>query len=430
MRKIFLISKTEFLKRITKRSFIWLTFLGPLIISLVLIVPIGLAMSKTKFHTIEVLDLTSQYVSNDFPVGQDRSYILMTGSYKTILANFLISNNDALLIIPPGSIYDVSDVKLFQNRPLSKSTIESIQADVNKVIANYVSMDIKNDNPKAARLLKGVKMSTQLLSIDEQGKDSAFVIALGLGMCIYMFIFVYAVQVMRSIVEDKVDRIIEILITSVRPIQLMAGKIIGIGLVGLTQFMLWLLLSWFITYPIYKYFKIDRFNNENIAETLKYVSDTEQALELNFILNGISNIQFPVLLVCFLAYFILGFIIYAGLFACIGAMVDNETDSQQFVVPVTAPMVGTILLMQVITQDSGSSLSIGLSMFPLTSPIAMMLRLPFGVNFSEIFISLLLLFSATLLILWLSGKIYRTGILMYGKKASFSEVYRWLVEKG
>ncbi len=428
LNKVLIIGRVEFLNRITKKSFLWLTLIGPLIIAIIMIVPIGMAMKSSKNYTIEVLDLSEQHIFYNLPFNKDKNYINMNGSQESILANFLLSNNDALIVIPP-SVNGNVEIKLYQHISLSKSTIQSITSDLNAEIANFVSNEIKNANPKLAIWLKGVQIQSQTLAPNNSFSETAFIFALTGAMAIYIFIFVYGVQVMRSIVEDKTSRIVEIIITSVRPVQLMAGKILGVGLTGLLQFFAWLTLSFFIIFPIYKYFKIERFTNEQIVETLKYVGDTEQALEINYILNGLASIQLPIFGICFLLYFLLGFLIYAGLFSCVGAMVDSETDSQQFVVPITAPMVGTILLMQLITQEPDSALSLALSMFPLTSPIAMMLRLPFGVNSSEIFYSITILGVSAVLVLIMAGKIYQTGVLMYGKKATLAEVFKWLVQK-
>jgi ABC-2 type transport system permease protein len=208
----------------------------------------------------------------------------------------------------------------------------------------------------------------------------------------------------------------------------MMGKIMGIALVSLTQFLLWLLLILSITFLLgQKYQKsLELFNNENIGHTLKQTKNVQQALEMNEILNAINSIDFSLLIFCFIIYFLAGYLLYSSLFAAIGSTTDNETDTQQFVLPVIIPLLTSFMMLTRILQDPFGDLAFWMSMIPFTSPVVMMVRIPFGVPLSEILSSITILIISFLLCTWVAAKIYRVGILMYGKKITYSELWKWL----
>tara|TARA_B110000908_G_scaffold131742_1_gene155090 strand:- start:190 stop:894 length:705 start_codon:yes stop_codon:yes gene_type:complete len=232
----------------------------------------------------------------------------------------------------------------------------------------------------------------------------------------------YGTMVMRGVIEEKTSRIVEVIISSVKPFQLMMGKILGVALVGLTQFILWILLTFAIA---------------TIAE-LMFMDASSMATELNsaqesVLLSEISNLTGGInlmhIFISFIFYFLAGYLMYSSLFAAVGSAVDAEADTQQFVLPITIPLILSFILIQPIMENPDGSLAFWMSMIPFTSPVIMMVRLPFGVDNWELALSAGILISSFILSTWFAGKIYRTGILMYGKKASYKELWKWLTYK-
>lgn len=243
--------------------------------------------------------------------------------------------------------------------------------------------------------------------------------------------------------EEKTSRIVEVILSSVKPFELMMGKIIGVALVGLTQFLLWLVLTVSL-YTIANVTLLKSFN-ENISKTMQqkeeavkasadldYVTlqKTKQPNKIFELYEGLQSINFKQLTLLFIFYFLGGYLLYSALFAAIGAAVDNEADTQQFMLPITIPLVFSFVIAQVIIQDPESSLSFWFSIIPLTSPIIMMVRLPFGVPMWEVALSMSLLIIGFIVTTWIAARIYRTGILMYGKKITYKELWKWLFYKG
>jgi ABC-2 type transport system permease protein len=260
------------------------------------------------------------------------------------------------------------------------------------------------------------------------------------AVLIYMSLFLYGAQVMRGVIEEKVSRIVEVIISSVKPFQLMIGKIIGVGMVGLTQFLLWILLTFTLSSVAGTAFMAknavglqqmeqSQSNNEarNTTSISKSATDDESAQGF---LTALQSLPVTLIVCCFLFYFLFGYMLYSALFAAVGSAVDNETETQQFMIPVTLPLIFTFMLSQsVIINNPDSSLAVWLSMIPFTSPIAMMIRLPFGVPAWQIAVSMALMIIGFLGTTWVAARIYRVGILMYGKKATYKELARWFMYK-
>ncbi|MEY3452187.1 MAG: hypothetical protein RL711_2015, partial [Bacteroidota bacterium] len=222
---------------------------------------------------------------------------------------------------------------------------------------------------------------------------------------------------------------VEVLVIAVKPFELMMGKILGIGLTSMLQFSIWIGITSSISWAIKSYFKLDMYANENIENTLSFIKDSSKAMEMNRLMTALTEINLPMMLLAFLAFFVLAYLLYSALFAAIGAAVDAETDTQQFVLPITIPLLGSFLMAQNIINNPDGSLALCLSMFPFTSPIVMMLRLPFGVPMWQFILSLSILAISFLFFTFLSAKVFRVGILMYGKKVSFNELRKWLFYK-
>jgi ABC-2 type transport system permease protein len=263
------------------------------------------------------------------------------------------------------------------------------------------------------------------------------------GILIYFFIFLFGSQVMRGVIEEKTNRIVEVIISSVKPFQLMMGKITGIGLVGLTQFLLWVILTGtIVTIGISSFSSkikpgtaseqlMQSQTRGMAAMQLPNAADSSKVTggQSNEAIAAIESIDFPVMICMFLFFFLFGYLLYAALFAAVGSAVDSEADTQQFMLPLTVPLILSIIMAQYVIQEPQGPVAFWLSIIPLTSPVIMMIRIPFGVPYMQIVLSMALLVGGFLGATWLASKIYRTGILMYGKKVSYRELWKWLKYK-
>ncbi|HXC03766.1 MAG TPA: ABC transporter permease, partial [Bacteroidia bacterium] len=258
------------------------------------------------------------------------------------------------------------------------------------------------------------------------------------GVVIYFFIFLYASQVMRGVIEEKTSRVIEVIISSVKPFQLMMGKILGIALVGLTQFLLWVLLSIAVISPVSNYFlNAKHYKEISAAQQPKIgmpvngaVNNDSGETSSSKIVDFLGNQPWGWLITCFTFYFLVGYLLYASMFAAVGSAVDSETDTQQFMLPVSMPLILSMAMSGVVVTNPDGPIAFWFSIIPLTSPIVMMMRLPFAPPLWQLLLSMSLLLGTFFVSTWLAGRIYRTGILMYGKKSSWKELVKWLFYKG
>ena len=354
--------------------------------------------------------------------------------------NFKESVYYAILYIP-SNILTVERVQLYSDRQTTLGVNAHISRDLNDFIEKLklhneqVPMDILE------RISSNVKVETMQWTSDGGEKASSAGLASGIGygagFLIYFFIFMYGAQVMRGVMEEKSNRIVEVIISSVKPFQLMMGKVVGVALVGLTQFVLWLVLT-FVLITGAQALLIGESTSQTTQELAQSVMEsgsdspvqTMDVSEIELVFEDISskidNIPVGVLLGSFLFFFLGGYLLYASLFAAIGSAVDNETDTQQFMLPITIPLILGIFVMINAMQAPHAPLAFWFSMIPLTSPIVMMVRIPFGVPTWELMLSGALLVACFLGTIWLAAKIYRTGILMYGKKVNYAELWKWI----
>ncbi|HEX2977343.1 MAG TPA: ABC transporter permease [Bacteroidales bacterium] len=289
----------------------------------------------------------------------------------------------------------------------------------------------------------------QTINIDSSGaeKKTSTGISMGLtyflGLLMYMLVFIFGAQVMRGVIEEKTSRVVEVIISSVRPVQLMMGKIIGIALVGLTQFLIWIILTASIIVVLKTTFLPDAGMNEiskNIPQNIMAQNNMNAAVqvtqvspgsaEITALIDSAINQPWGLIIFSFIFYFITGYLLYASIFAAIGSAVDNETETQQFMLPVTIPIILALMVAMGTMQNPESPLSFWCSMIPLTSPIVMMARIPFGVPVWQLAASMIIMLISFGAFVWMAAKVYRTGILMYGKKASWKEMWKWLTFNG
>jgi ABC-2 type transport system permease protein len=445
MNKIAIIIKREYLSRIKKKSFIVMTLLAPLLLAGLMVVPIWLATKKQETQRIMVID-DSYIFKNIIPQKELIHFDYPEIKIEQAQDIFYETDYDAILYVPHNILEGGKTLKIFYKNPLGDATNEYISSIISKMMydvilaQNKVNIHVIKDADINSRIrvlsekLKATGKSEHLNS----GLCSA--VGLGAGILIYMFIFLYGVQVMQGVMEEKNNRIVEVILSSVKPFDFMMGKIIGIALVGLTQFLLWTSLTVMLyniaANTILKTVEIKQIQQKE--ETIKISADLnytkmkkiEKPDMVTQLWNDLQTINITAIVFCFLFYFLAGYFLYSAMFAAIGSAVDNESDTQQFRLPITIPLMFALVIIPYILLNLDSSVTYWLSIIPFTSPIIMMVRLPFGVPVQEVILSMSLLVVAFIIITWLAARIYRTGILMYGKKASWKEVGKWLFYKG
>lgn len=433
MNKIGLIIRREYLSRVKKKSFLIMTFVGPLLLAALYIVPILIAInSTTSTRTIAVVD-ESGWFAQHFTDNEEQIFIKVEGMSIDSVKRLVQDNiYDMALYIPATQLNIPSSGTLFSEKQIPLQIKNSITNTMKKEIESQKLLSYGID-PKVLESVKtNVALST--IKIDKDGfekrtySDVEYALGTGLSIIIYFFIAFFGGQVMQGVSEEKSSRIVEVLISSVRPFQLMAGKIIGVSLVALTQFALWIGL----TSAIYFGFTASMGIGQHATITGTIMNE---ATETNNIMNNemvmqamevIDSINFGVIITSFLAFFVLGYLLYATLYAAAGSLTESNTDSQQFTLPITTPLLlGFITSLQVVNNPDGA-LAMTLSMIPFTSPICMMTRIPFGIPIWQIIVSLIILIVSFIALTWIAAKIYRTGILMYGKKITYKEIAKWI----
>ena len=437
MNKIGLIIKREYMTRVRKRSFLILTFLGPILMAAIYIIPIMLALNSSNENMrIAVVD-ESHWFEDRFTNNKEHTFVTLPGqpidSVKELVKTGIF---DMAVYVPPTQLNIPSNAVVY--------SIRQVPMDVENYISNVMKKEIEDQKLMAKgvdpEIVSAVKtdVNLQIMRMDDKGNEKEtftkvqFALGIALSMLVYMFIIFFGGQVMQGVAEEKTNRIIEVIISSVKPFQLMMGKVIGVSLVALTQFVLWILLTGAL------YLGFSAFLGLSSPEILSSGTVMTQEITSNNIMSNEAvqnivqiahSIDFGTIISCFLVFFILGYLLYATLYAAIGSLVDNNTDSQQFTLPITVPLIVAIISAFYIVNNPDSSLSIWLSMIPFTSPISMMVRIPFGVPIWQIVLSIVILAGTFVAMTWIAAKIYRTGILMYGKKLSYKEIFKWLKYK-
>jgi len=381
---------------------------------------------------------------------KDLNFVPLSGSLEQAKLVYQETDNTALLYIPKMSIADPKGITLYGKKNTSIQTQVRLENVLEKEIENQRFLASGLDRATLDRIEANVKLNTINLS-DEGEKDNNAIVTSIAGVAgaviIYFFIFLYGVQIMRGVIEEKTSRIVEVMISSVKPFQLMMGKIIGIAAVGLTQFLLWIILSFIAVTAVSAAFGIDaapspaaQFAAGQAAAQGEEVADDDQAATvdnaadenevantINDVKQSFANLNIALIFGCFLFYFLGGYLLYGSLFGAIGAAVDNETDTQQFMMPITIPLIiSFIMSYSVVLKNPDGPVAFWMSIIPFTSPIVMMVRVPFGVPAWELLLSMALLVAGFVFTTWIASRIYRVGILMYGKKINYKELSKWL----
>jgi ABC-2 type transport system permease protein len=418
-----------------------MTILGPVLMASLFIVPIIMAKySETDESKIRVIDESGLF-SGKLPDSESMVFVMDSISLPEAKDTFDPEKESAILYIPSNVINNTGSIMLFSAKQPNLNMVTTIERTIQKEVETMKLQARGIDKNILDEIKTKVKVNTRTLT--EQGeKETSAGLTYAVGfigaMLVYMFIFLYGAQVMRGVIEEKTNRIVEVIISSVKPFQLMMGKIIGIALVGLTQFLLWVVLTFAISSIVTGIFIDPNQIQEQMSQrtsAMGTAAPDQEALasemdsELGNVFNAINSINFPLLIGTFLFYFLGGYLLYGALFAAIGSAVDAESDTQQFMLPITIPLILSIVVSQSILQNPESSLAFWFSMIPFTSPVVMMVRIPFGVAPWELALSMAFMVVGFLFTTWIAARIYRTGILMYGKKPTWKELGKWLFYK-
>jgi len=421
MNKIWLIISREYLVRVKKKSFIVMTILGPILMAALLVTPTILSMQDQQNRLVALSEKNIEFLEPLNKIENTKFTIITDEELELLKKDFSQTEYYAVLDKDKDQFYLLSDQQI--SLSVQRSIADKIEKIIERNKLKLAGIDLKVLESSVTE----INIQTKIITLDGENINSSTEGSMGIGfitgILIYMFIFMYGTMVMRGVIEEKTNRIVEVIISSVKPFQLMMGKIIGVALVGLTQFILWIVL----TMALAALAELLLFNPNELISQANSAENTEIMSKITNLIGGINFMQ---IILCFIFYFISGYLLYSSLFAAVGSAVDAEADTQQFVVPITVPLLLAIMLIQPVMDNPDGTLAFWMSMIPFTSPVIMMVRLPFGVENWELFISMLSIITGFVATTFLAAKIYRTGILMYGKKISYKELWKWLSYKG
>ncbi len=437
MNRIGLVIKREYLTRVRKKSFLIMTILGPLLMAAMIIVPVYISrVSDGETKRIAILDETGWFFKK-FKDSESIKFDHVFSDLESAKDEFFEKEWYALLYIPKTELSIPTNALLYSNKPPNLQTRNYIKGTLEKVVEEK-KLKASGIDPQVIKSAQtSFNLNTVKLEADGEEEQSFTEVSMAIGifasLMIYFFIFLFGAQVLRGVIEEKSNRIVEIIISSVKPFQLMMGKIIGIGLVGLTQFLLWVVLTFGIvtvfTMAYSDHLPVEQagmFSPGNDLVVKENLLQQEEQGGIARIYSAISSINYSLMIISFIIFFLGGYLLYGALFAAIGGAVDNETDTQQFMLPITIPLIFSIIMAQFVIQHPDSSLSFWLSIIPFTSPVIMMVRIPFGIQAWELWLSVGVLILGFLGTTWLAGRIYRTGILMYGSKVTYKTMWKWI----
>ncbi|OUR92223.1 ABC transporter permease [Flavobacteriales bacterium 34_180_T64] len=435
MNHLSLIIKREYLTKVKNKSFIIMTVLSPLImIALIAVVAYLTQLNNNKERTIDILDETG-LVSPIFKNTEHTTYTILSNTTLDEAKAMVEAKEDyGLLYIAKAETADAvsGSVKFYSEDTPSLTLISALESKIEKKLT-----DLKlQKNGVDVDMIKSSKTSIEINQETFTGEktskiDNILKLAFGgiAGYLLFMFIIIYGNMIMRSVIEEKTSRIIEVIISSVKPIQLMMGKIIGTSLAGITQFIIWVILGGVMMTVVSAIFDINFTEIQTPQHELmqQALQTPELQDQVQLVMASFFNLPIANLLIAFLFFFVGGYLLYSSLYAAIGAAVDNETDTQQFMMPILMPLILAVYVgVFTVIEDPHGTVSTVFSFIPFTSPVVMLMRIPFGVPIWQQVLSLVLLIGTFMFTVWFAAKIYRVGILMYGKKPSYKELYKWL----
>jgi ABC-2 type transport system permease protein len=428
MSKIGIIIRREYKTRVRNRTFILLTFLAPVFYGLLMLMPLLAAELGKETRTVEVVDESHRF-QNVLLSDQKAVFIFRNEPISQVKQELKKAKESShyILYIPKNlNIYEPKGIELISKKNIGatfKSYTDSLLA--NRISAMKME-ELHLDRPLIDSLKTTVDVSLQKTTdkgLEESSGAATTAASLIGGILIYIFIFLYGSLVLRGVQEEKQNRVVEIIISSVKPFELMMGKIIGIAFVGLSQFVVWVLLTIVVVSISGQAIGIVEGHASMAAQT------TGAQVAFDKAAAAINTLPLGLLIGMFIFFFIGGYLLYSSLFAAFAAAVDSQTDIYQFMFPISLPIIFSISLIPAIIDNPDSSIAFWFSIIPFTSPVIMMARLPFEVPVWQLVLSMALLISGFLCTTWLAAKIYRTGILMYGKKITYREIIKWVFYK-
>ena len=451
MRNIGIIISREYLTRVKKKSFLLTTFLVPVLFAAMCILPsVIMFMAKDTGKQVAVVDQSSIVM----PYLEDTESVDYTDysaePVDSMKARFNDLGLDVLVVVSPlDSVTRSVTLSSYSEKPLSVDIKESIQSKVNMAVEDYrlALYDIGDLKQIMEDVESDVTMSTYTLGEDGAEKITSsevyMIISMVLSIIIYMFIAMFSGMVMQSVIEEKASRVVEVLVSSVKATELMFGKIIGVACVALTQFLLWIVLTAVLVTGFSAFVGFDSLMGDpaqteqmmEMAGTMGGVSVDDMTeiaqdeSQMGAVLSTLKDLNYGQLILGFVIYFVLGYLLYASFFAAIGSAVENEADTNQLQMPVTLPLMLAFFIALYAFNAPDSPIVFWGSMIPFTSPIVMLARIPFGVPAWELLLSILLLLATFVACAWMSAKIYKIGILMFGKKTTFKDLWKWLKMK-
>ncbi len=432
MGKVWLVIQREYLSRVQKKSFLLATLLTPLIFPAIMGIFLWISMGDSSGSALRIIEVVDE--NNLFFIESSEQYAFSFSNLNLDEAKQMVQDGErfGFLYIPKIDLTKPSGIVYYAEKNPSMNLILFLESNLKRRIEEQRLFESGID-PEVINAYR-TKVSIQSITLDISGEekisDATVNYAIGFlaGILIYIFIFVYGNQIMQGVIEEKSSRIIEILISSIKPFQLMLGKIIGIGAVGLTQFLIWVILIGGVSSIVMGYFGM-----QMPQQQIMDLANPEMGQKMNgkeevsHIIQTIQGINFIQLTLTFIFYFLGGYMLYGAFFAAVGAAIDAPSEAQQFMLPITIPLlIGYLGLFVFVLNDPNSNVSYWLSIIPLTSPIAMMGRVSFGVPFFDLLLSMSLLIVGFFFSTWVAGKIYRIGILIHGTKVNYKTIWRWI----
>ena len=419
MHKIYLIIAREYVSRVQKKSFWIASILAPFLLTAIYAIPIFLALQDKEVKNVQIIDQSGLFRPTDLK-HKEVVFTLGKGDPGQLKKQFAAKGFVALVLVPKDILVNPHGLKMYATKSIALPVKEAIE----EVVQDRVRAELMQKAGISATVYEETQasISGDTITVSAQGDETnssaagAMILAGVMGLILYITLLLYGSQVMNGVIEEKSSRIIEVIISSVKPYQLLLGKIIGVGFVGLTQFALWICLTLGLSQLTKLFLQMPsnipaaRVDNLPMQEVTKVLEST----------------NIPLILTSFLFFFFVGYLLYSSLFAAIGSAVESPSEAQQFTFIVMVPIIISFLMAQQTMQDPDSEVAFWASMIPFTSPINMMVRLPYGVPTWQLITSMSLLVLGFLGCTWISARIYRVGILMYGKKVTWKELWKWL----
>ncbi len=449
MSKISLIIEREYLSRVRKKSFIIMSILGPILFAAMMVVPAWLAsMEDDEVKTIAVIDHTNLYAGQIEDTELLKFEFLNEGSEEDIRKDFKESGYYAYLVIQDNLLENPEAIRLYSDSQITMDAKGYVQRSLRDHLKNQKLQTYKVEGLESILSeINQINIEIPTVKIGEDGSEKqssaelTMFVSMAFAFLSYMFIFIYGTQVMRGVMEEKTSRIVEVIVSSVKPFQLMMGKILGIAMVALTQILLWVVLTILIVTGVKAAFfpdsempsrnqaQIEMMQSQN-PEAAEQMASMEEGFNFGKIMEMVKSLEPLKTLLLFIFYFFGGYLLYSALFAAVGGAIDHESDQQQFMLPVTIPIIISLYVAMMTFRNPGSDVAFWFSMVPFTSPIVMMARIPFDVPLWQLLLSMALLVGGFIATTWFAGKIYRVGILMYGKKVDYKELWKWFRYSG